>query len=42
MAGVLADAGMARMPARVFVALLAADTGRLTASELAERLQVSP
>ena len=38
----LADAGMARMPARVFVALLATDDGRLTAAELADLLQVSP
>jgi predicted transcriptional regulator len=38
----LADAGMARMPARVFVALLATDSGRLTAAELAELLRVSP
>lgn len=37
----LADAGMPRMPARVFVALLASDSGRLTAAELAETLQVS-
>ena len=42
MAGVMADAGIARMPARVFVALLAADSGRLTAAELAEQLQASP
>ena len=41
-ASALADAGMARMPARVFVALLATDAGRLTAAELAELLQVSP
>jgi DNA-binding transcriptional regulator GbsR (MarR family) len=38
----LADAGMARMPARVFVALVATDAGRLTAAELAELLHVSP
>jgi DNA-binding MarR family transcriptional regulator len=38
----LADAGMPRMPARVFVALLATNSGRLTAAELAELLQVSP
>jgi DNA-binding transcriptional regulator GbsR (MarR family) len=36
------DAGMPRMPSRVFVALLASDSGRLTAAELAERLHVSP
>ncbi|HVK21458.1 MAG TPA: MarR family transcriptional regulator [Actinokineospora sp.] len=38
----LADAGMARMPARVFTRLLATDTGRMTAGELAEALNVSP
>jgi DNA-binding transcriptional regulator GbsR (MarR family) len=38
----LMDAGMPRMPARVFVALLAADSGRMTAAELAEELHVSP
>jgi len=38
----LAESGMARMPARVFAALLADDDGRLTALELAELLQVSP
>jgi DNA-binding transcriptional regulator GbsR (MarR family) len=41
-ASALADAGMARMPARVFVALLATDEGRMTAAELAELLHVSP
>jgi len=41
-AGGLVDAGMARMPARVFAALLATDSGRLTAAELAELLQASP
>jgi predicted transcriptional regulator len=38
----LTEAGMARMPARAFAALLAEDSGRLTAAELAERLAVSP
>ncbi len=38
----LADAGLARMPARVFGALLVTDDGKLTAGELADRLQVSP
>jgi DNA-binding transcriptional regulator GbsR (MarR family) len=38
----LAESGMARMPARVFAALLADDEGRLTAAELAELLRVSP
>jgi DNA-binding transcriptional regulator GbsR (MarR family) len=37
----LADAGMPRMPARVFVALLVTDSGRLTAAELAEQLHSS-
>ena len=41
-AATLADGGVPRMPARVFAALLATDSGRLTAAELAERLQVSP
>jgi DNA-binding transcriptional regulator GbsR (MarR family) len=41
-ASVLVDAGMPRMPSRVFAQLLATDSGRLTAVELAERLQVSP
>ncbi|WP_282791055.1 MarR family transcriptional regulator [Streptomyces sp. CC224B] len=35
-------AGMPRMPARVFAALLASDAGALTAAELGERLRVSP
>jgi predicted transcriptional regulator len=38
----LVEAGMPRQPARVFVALLAADSGRLTTAELAETLQISP
>jgi predicted transcriptional regulator len=38
----LEQSGVPRMPARVFVALLATDSGSLTAAELAERLQVSP
>jgi DNA-binding transcriptional regulator GbsR (MarR family) len=38
----LIDQGFPRMPARVFVALLAADSGQMTAAELAERLQISP
>jgi DNA-binding transcriptional ArsR family regulator len=41
-AALFSEAGVPRMPARVFVALLTADSGRLTAAELAERLQVSP
>jgi hypothetical protein len=38
----LVEAGFARMPARVFVALLASDSGRLTAAEVGDVLQVSP
>ncbi|MBT0771183.1 MarR family transcriptional regulator [Kineosporia sp. J2-2] len=38
----LVNAGMGRMPARVWVLLLATDTGRLTAAEIAEKLQISP
>ena len=38
----LTESGMARMPARVFAALLADDDGRRTAAELADLLQVSP
>ena len=38
----LADAGMPRMPARIFAALLTTDSSRLTAEELAGLLQVSP
>ena len=36
----LEESGVPRMPARVFVTLLATDSGALTAAELAERLQV--
>ncbi|HEX7661908.1 MAG TPA: MarR family transcriptional regulator [Pseudonocardiaceae bacterium] len=38
----LTNAGMPRMPARAFGALLVADSGRRSAPELAEFLQVSP
>ncbi|MFJ9176710.1 GbsR/MarR family transcriptional regulator [Streptomyces sp. NPDC102360] len=38
----LLDAGMTRMPARVFAALLASDSGALTSAELGKQLQVSP
>ncbi|MFB7494661.1 GbsR/MarR family transcriptional regulator [Streptomyces sp. NPDC056161] len=38
----LVEAGMPRMAARVFVALLASDSGSLTSAELGERLKVSP
>jgi predicted transcriptional regulator len=41
-AAMLVEAGFARMPARVFVALLASDSGRRTAAELSELLQISP
>jgi DNA-binding transcriptional ArsR family regulator len=41
-ASLFSEAGVPRMPARVFVALLTADSGRLTAADLAQRLQVSP
>ena len=41
-AGVLIDGGVPRMPARVFGALLCSDSGRMTAAELADALQVSP
>ena len=39
---VLVAAGFPPMPARVFVALLVADSGRLSAAELAGMLQISP
>jgi DNA-binding transcriptional regulator GbsR (MarR family) len=38
----LTEAGMPRMPSRVFACVLAEDSGQLTAGELAERLGVSP
>ena len=38
----LVDAGVPRMPARVFACVLADDSAALTAGDLAERLQVSP
>jgi DNA-binding transcriptional regulator GbsR (MarR family) len=38
----LEAAGIPRMPARVFVALLSEDDGYLSAGELADRLQISP
>lgn len=40
-AGTLAAAGMPRLASRVFATLLASDTGRMTAAELAERLRAS-
>jgi DNA-binding transcriptional regulator GbsR (MarR family) len=41
-AATLFEAGIPRMPARVFVALLTADASRLSAADLASRLAVSP
>lgn len=38
----LVDAGVPQMPALVFVALLVADSARLSAEELAAQLRVSP
>jgi predicted transcriptional regulator len=41
-AAVLILTGFPAMPARVFVALLVTDAGRLSAAELADLLQISP
>ena len=41
-ASTLVSAGVPRMPSRVFSCLLVSGSGRLTAAELSERLQVSP
>ncbi|MCQ4212705.1 MULTISPECIES: GbsR/MarR family transcriptional regulator [Streptomyces] len=41
-AGQLVEAGMTRMPARIFAALLASDSGALTSAQLGEQLKVSP
>jgi DNA-binding transcriptional regulator GbsR (MarR family) len=41
-ATVFVDAGMPRIASRIFVSLLATDSGRLTAAELSDRLQASP
>jgi DNA-binding transcriptional regulator GbsR (MarR family) len=41
-ASVLTESGFPRMPARVFAALLATDSGRLTVAELVQTLHVSP
>ncbi len=38
----MAEAGMQRMAARVFVCLLVQDSGALTSAELSERLRISP
>lgn len=40
-AAALVEAGMPRMPALVFAAVLAEDSGRLTADELVARLNIS-
>ena len=42
LASALIEMGFPRMPARVFAALLTTDSGRLTAADLAARLQASP
>ncbi len=41
-ASVLAESGFPRMPARMFAALLASESGRMTAAELTAALHVSP
>ncbi|WP_328412304.1 MarR family transcriptional regulator [Streptomyces violaceus] len=38
----LVEAGMPRMPARVFAALLSSDEGARTSAELGEQLRISP
>ncbi|WP_433398741.1 GbsR/MarR family transcriptional regulator [Streptomyces sp. CA-146814] len=38
----LVESGMARMPARVFAALLSSERGDLTSAELGDRLKISP
>jgi DNA-binding transcriptional regulator GbsR (MarR family) len=38
----LVEAGVPRMPARVFAALLASDSGALTSAELSDQLRISP
>ncbi|MCT9076958.1 GbsR/MarR family transcriptional regulator [Streptomyces fulvoviolaceus] len=38
----LVEAGMQRMPARIFAALLSSDEGAMTSAELGEQLQISP
>jgi DNA-binding transcriptional regulator GbsR (MarR family) len=42
LAGALVDSGMARMPARVLAAAMVDEDGRMTATEIAEFLDVSP
>ena len=41
-AAVLTDTGLPRMPARLFAALLASDSGTMTAPELGGLLRISP
>jgi predicted transcriptional regulator len=41
-ASVLTEAGIPRMPARVFAALLASDSDKLTAAEMSDLLMASP
>ena len=41
-AAVLTEAGVPRMPARIFATLLASDSGSRTAAELADLLKASP
>ena len=41
-ASLLVDAGVPRMPARIFAALLTADANRLTAADLGDLLKASP
>lgn len=38
----LVEAGMQRMPARVFAALLSSDDGAMTSADLGEQLRISP
>ncbi|MFF4034431.1 GbsR/MarR family transcriptional regulator [Streptomyces sviceus] len=38
----LVEAGMQRMPARVFAALLSSDEGSMTSAQLGEQLRISP
>jgi len=42
MGGALTSAGLARLPSRIFAALLIDEDGRMTAAELGQALQVSP
>ena len=41
-ASAFVEAGVPRMPSRVFAAILASDPGRRTAAELSQQLQASP